>query len=145
MTFDEIKKEIKLEIKTNRKIQLIWYWGIVSMTCVFLLKWFRSRHLKLSESIDFLQGTLPNFFAATGICAALFVYYKLIFRADYHSLTRKLLFSTLFTFFGLIVWEVMQFFMGSPMDIYDMLMTAAGCTVTAGFIIILHREKKPSF
>lgn len=139
MTFDETKKEIQLELKTNKKLKLIWYWALVSMICVFILKWFRAKHMNLPESIDFLQGTLPNFFAATGFCAGLFVYYKLIFRVD-TSFTKKLIFSTLFTFFGLVIWEVVQYFMGSPMDIYDMLMTTLGCSATAGFIIALHTK-----
>ncbi|WP_347216148.1 hypothetical protein [Chryseobacterium sp.] len=141
MTFDEIKKEIKLEIKTDKKVKAIWYWGLFSMIGVFLLKWIRAQHMNLSEIQDFLQGTLPNFFAATGICASIFIFYKLLFRAD-TPFSKKLIFSTLFTFFGLVLWEVIQFFMGSPMDIYDMLMTALGCAMTAGFILIIYSEKR---
>lgn len=140
MTFEEIKKEIKLEIKTDKKVKAIWYWGLFSMIGVFILKWIRARHMNLSEVQDFLQGTLPNFFAATGICASVFIFYKLFFRVDASS-SKKLIFSTLFTFFGLILWEVVQYFMGSPMDIYDMLMTTLGCILTAGFILILYSEK----
>lgn len=140
MTFNEIKKEIQLEIKTNRKTKLIWYWGLISMILVFALKWIRARHMKLSETLDFLQGTLPNFFAATGICAGTFIFYKLIFRVD-HSFWLKLIFSVSFTFFGLIFWEVIQYFMGSPMDIYDIMMTTIGCILTVGFIMTLYSEK----
>lgn len=140
MTFNEIKKEIKLEIKTDKKVKAIWYWGLFSMIGVFLLKWIRARHMHLSETQDFLQGTLPNFFAATGICACLFIFYRLIFRT-HASFKKKLLFATLFTFFGLILWEVIQYFMGSPMDIYDILMTTLGCILTAGFILFLYSER----
>ncbi|SHE47204.1 hypothetical protein SAMN05443633_101309 [Chryseobacterium arachidis] len=137
MTFDEIKKETQLEIKTNPKTRLIWYWGLASLISVFILKWIRAQHMHLSEPADFLQGTLPNFFAATGICAAVFVYHKLIFRVD-KPFTEKLIFATLFTLFGLILWEVIQYFMGSPMDIYDIMMTIFGCGITGGFIYILY-------
>ncbi|CEJ71061.1 hypothetical protein [Chryseobacterium oranimense] len=140
MTFNEIKKEIQLEIKTNKKVRSIWYWGLFSMTAVFVLKWIRARHMNLSGVQDFLQGTLPNFFAATGICASLFIFYKLIFFTD-TSFTKKLAFSTLFTFFGLAAWEVIQYYMGSPMDIYDILMTISGCVMTAGFIMIVHSDR----
>lgn len=140
MTFNEIKKEIKFEIKTDKKVKAIWYWGLFSMIGVFILKWIRAKHMHLSEVQDFLQGTLPNFFAATGICASIFVFYKLLFRTDTSS-SKKLIFAILFTFFGLIFWEVIQFLMGSPMDIYDVLMTALGCILTAGFIKFLYSEK----
>ncbi|SIS79016.1 hypothetical protein SAMN05421786_102109 [Chryseobacterium ureilyticum] len=139
MTFNEIKKEIKFDIKTDKKVKAIWYWGLFSMTGVFILKWIRARHMHLSETQDFLQGTLPNFFAATGIFASVFIFYKLLFRTDASS-SKKLIFSTLFTFFGLILWEVIQYFMGSPMDIYDVLMTILGCILTGGFIQILYSE-----
>ncbi len=93
MAFNEIKNEIRSNIKTDRKLKLIWYWGIISMLAVFILKWFRAKHLQLSPAIDFLQGTLPNFFAATGFCAVFFIYYKLIFQTD-SSFNKKLMFST---------------------------------------------------
>ncbi|OCA69922.1 hypothetical protein BBH99_03810 [Chryseobacterium contaminans] len=44
-------------------------------------------------------------------------------------------------FVGLVFWEVIQYFMGSPMDIYDILMTASGCILTAVFILTLYSEK----
>ena len=138
MAFNEIKNEIRSGIKTDRKLRLIWYWGIISMSAVFVLKWFRARHLQLSPTVDFLQGTLPNFFAATGFCAVFFIYYKLIFQTD-NSFNKKLMFSTLFTFAGLIIWEIIQYFMGSPMDFYDIVMTTIGCILTAGFIQQLYR------
>lgn len=98
MTFDEIKKEIKLEIKTDKKIKAIWYWGLFSMIGVFILKWIRAKHMHLSEVQDFLQGTLPNFFAATGICASIFVFYKLLFRTDASSSKKINLFNIIYFF-----------------------------------------------
>jgi hypothetical protein len=143
MTFNEIKREIKFNIKNDQKLRLIWYWGLISITSVFALKYFRSQHLILSPEIDFLQGTLPNLFAATAFCAIFFIYYKLIFRID-SSFNKRLILSTLFTFLGLIIWEVIQYFMGSRIDFYDILMTAIGCILTATFIKFVFSNIKPT-
>ncbi|UFH31414.1 hypothetical protein LNP04_15780 [Chryseobacterium sp. C-71] len=142
MTFNEIKHEIKVNIKNDLKLRLIWYWGLISIILIFGLKYFRSKHLILSPEINFLQGTLPNLFAATAFCAIFFIYYKLIFRID-SSFNKKLIFSTLLTFLGLVIWEIIQYFMGSRIDFYDILMTTIGCILTAAFIKLVFMIKSP--
>lgn len=79
MSFAEIKDEIKLQIRHDKKYKYVWSWALVSIICVFALKWFRYRHFELSPTVDFLQGVLPNFFAATTF-TGIFFYYKLIYR-----------------------------------------------------------------
>lgn len=48
------------------------------------------------------------------------------------------MFSFLFSFLGLTLWEFIQYFMGYPIDYFDILMTAIGNAFT---IIILAQLK----
>jgi len=46
-----------------------------------------------------------------------------------------------FTFLGLTIWEYAQYFMGFPVDNYDILMSLIGCVLTAGIIWFLGKRK----
>ncbi|MBD8084586.1 hypothetical protein [Chryseobacterium caseinilyticum] len=136
MSFAEIKDEIKLQIRHDKKYKYVWSWALVSIICVFALKWFRYRQFELSPTVDFLQGVLPNFFAATTFTAGFFIYYKLIFRTD-NTTDNKLTISSAISFFGLVIWEFIQLMMGSPIDIYDIFTTFLGCLITFIFVKFL--------
>jgi hypothetical protein len=104
----------------------------------------RPLHLHFSEVGVFFIGTLPNFFAATGFCSFFFVYSKLFLenKKFLQSTISRLIFSSIITFIGLAFWEVIQKFLGDPMDFYDILMTGVGCICTYLFILTLYRTDK---
>lgn len=129
----ELIKSIKNENSKNKNSRLISIWGLVSFGfCFFIRAVIRPRQYHFTGILDFLQGTLPNFFAATGICAIAFLNYKLFFGTveQIPSTNKKLVFGFLFSFIGLTLWEIIQYFMGYPIDYYDIIMTALGSIFT---------------
>ncbi len=133
-------KDLNQSIKQDSKGKTISFFGLLSFLSVMLIRAvIRPSHFHLPPVGMFLQGTLPNFFAATGFCALAFLYHKLFFGANSNvSLAKKLLFATLFSLIGLALWEIIQYFLGFPIDYYDLLMTAAGNLVMGVFIVIMY-------
>ncbi len=140
MSFKNFRYELKKEIAEKPKLKILIYWVFISALGITIIKTIiRPKHLLLSETFDFLQGTLPNFFAGAMFCALAFVYYS-AFYINENSILRRLIFAFLFSFLGLTIWEYIQYFMGYPFDYYDILMTAFGNLLTV-IIIILIRIK----
>ena len=133
--------------KSNRKDpkhRIISLWAGLSIVSVILIqRIIRPSHFKLSAFENFLQGTLPNFFSATGLCAIAFLYYKLFVCSEHtkNELLKRLIFASFFAFIGLTLWELIQYFIGFPVDYADILMTAIGCIVTSIFIVIIYKFK----
>lgn len=81
--------------------------------------------------LNFILGVLPNFLAASGLS---FLFYHL---AAGQSSLKKIRFGWIatMTFFGLALWEFVQFTLwGYPVDFYDLAATVTGCVLS----IILH-------
>jgi hypothetical protein len=134
-----IKTYLRSNITKDKRYRPMALWVFFSMIGVIAIKEvIRPMHLHLSPIGIFLQGTLPNFFAATGFCALGFLYYKIFFKGD-PCLSKKLLFAFLFSFIGLTLWEYIQYFMGYPVDYYDILMSAIGSAITVIFIWLIYQ------
>lgn len=137
MSFLNVRYELRKEISEKPKQKVLLYWLLLSAFGIAIIKTIvRPRHLHLSETFEFLQGTLPNFFAGAIFCVLGFVYYS-AFQTYTFSIRRRLLFAFLFSFLGLVSWEYIQYFMGYPIDYYDILMTALGSLLTIIIILIL--------
>ncbi|MCB9249226.1 MAG: hypothetical protein H6613_12135 [Ignavibacteriales bacterium] len=119
------------------KLKILLFWFLFSVLGVIIIKSIiRPKHLQLSESFEFLQGTLPNFFASAMIFVLAFVYYGAFYR-NKNVVHRRIIFAFLFSFLGLTLWEYVQFFMGYPIDYFDILMTAIGNIFTIVIILLL--------
>jgi TRAP-type C4-dicarboxylate transport system permease small subunit len=129
----------KKQPKTEKLIHVILcIYTLLSILAVCFIKLYvRRQHFELNTTLDYLQGTLPNFFAATGICGVVFFYANLLSKTGTYK--RKLLYAFVFTFVGLTSWEYIQYFMGYPIDYHDILMSFIGCIITVGFVLILKR------
>jgi len=129
----------KEQSKTGKRIHtILGIYILLSFLAVSLIKTYvRSQHFELNATLEYLQGTLPNFFAATGICGLMFFYTNLL--SEKGTYKRKLLYAFGFTFIGLTSWEYIQYLMGYPIDYNDILMSFIGCIITIGFILILKR------
>ena len=127
----------KKQSKTEKLINIILcIYVLVSFLAISVIKTYvRDQHFELSVTLDYLQGTLPNFFAATGICGLIFYYANLLSKTGTYK--RKLLYAAIFTFAGLTSWEYIQYFMGYPIDYNDILMSFIGCIITVGFVLVL--------
>ncbi|RXP64656.1 hypothetical protein EC396_01405 [Lutibacter sp. HS1-25] len=137
MNFNNIKYQLAKERKEKPRMRILSYWAIVSFLGIVIIKTIiRPKNLHLSGTFDFLQGTLPNFFAGSGFCVIAFVYFRAFYIHE-NSLTKRLLFAFLFSFLGLTLWEFIQFFMGYPIDFYDILMTAMGNLLTIIIVVLL--------
>lgn len=136
MNLREIILATRKEIKENSQYKSILYWTLCSFIGVMAIKTIRFKHLHLSPIANFLQGTLPNFFAGTGICSLIFIYYR-TFQPKKNNLTERIFFSGIFSFAGLTLWEIIQWFMGYSIDIFDIGMTALGCILTSVFIFLV--------
>ena len=130
----------KKQSKTEKLIHIILcIYVLFSFLAVSVIKTYvRDQHFELSVTLDYLQGTLPNFFAATGICGLVFFYTNLLSKTSTYK--RKLLYAAIFTFAGLTSWEYIQYFMGYPIDYNDILMSFIGCIITIGFVLILRKN-----
>ena len=131
--FEIHKKQSKTEKQTH--IILCIYVLLSFLAVSFIKLYVRNQHFELNVTLDYLQGTLPNFFAATGICGLIFLYANLLSKKGTYK--RNLLFASVFTFAGLTSWEYIQYFMGYPIDYHDILMSFIGCIITIGFVLIL--------
>ena len=130
---------------SDKHISVIGIWEVASFAAIIAIKGIiRPMHLPFSEVGVFLIGTLPNFFAATGIFSCIFVYSKLLSEKHkyFQSTISRLNFSSIITFSGLSLWEVIQTFLGSNIDIYDILMSGIGCFCTYLFILTICRNDK---
>lgn len=126
--------------RSKRKESLILsLYSLFSMLAVSFIKvYLRPKKVFSNDPLfDYLQGTLPNFFAATGICSLIFFYLNM-----FSGLKRDkcILFAVSFTFIGLSLWEFIQYTMGYPMDLNDILMTALGCILTVIFIKLINGQ-----
>ena len=130
----------KEQPKTKKLTHLILcIYSLLSFLAVSFIKLYvRRQNFELSITLDYLQGTLPNFFAATGICSLIFIYIVLLSKTDTYK--RKLLYAAIFTFAGLTSWEYIQYFIGYPVDYHDILMSFIGCIITVGFVFILRKN-----
>ncbi|MCB0746519.1 MAG: hypothetical protein KDC52_20250 [Ignavibacteriae bacterium] len=137
MNFQNIRYELKKEMTEKPKLKILLFWFLFSVLGVIIIKSIiRPKHLQLSESFEFLQGTLPNFFASAMIFVLAFVYYGAFYR-NKNVVHRRIIFAFLFSFLGLTLWEYVQFFMGYPIDYFDILMTAIGNIFTIVIILLL--------
>lgn len=137
MNFTNIKYEIDKERNEKPKIKLLLYWALISFLSIIAIKGIlRPKHLDISDTFNFLLGTLPNFFAGSGLFVISFIYFK-AFYPNENSLKIRLFVAFLISFLGLTLWEVLQYFMGFSIDYYDILMTAFGNLVTISIIFSL--------
>ena len=139
---EKLFETLNKQSKTEKIIHIILcIYILLSFLFVSFVKFYiRNQHLELNATLDYLQGTLPNFFAATGICGLIFFYANLLNKTSTYK--RKLLYAFVFTFAGLTSWEYIQYFMGYPIDYNDILMSFIGCIITIGFISILKKTIK---
>jgi len=102
----------------------------------------RPRHFHLNAPGVFLQGTLPNFFAATTI--APFTFLLMVTVAGTGAQLNKLnAYACTFTFFGLTAWELVLHYYGRrPIDVYDILMSAIGGVLMFFFIKAVSKDWK---
>ncbi|GEM_PF-4967162 len=116
---------------------------IVSMGLVMMIRYIRSLRLSLSDWELFLQGTLPNFFAATGLWGVIFMWYKkFAVVKGFYTLRNTLMVTFLIVFSGLCAWEVMQLYIAdAPMDVYDIMMSFIGCVLMSGLSIGMYRDE----
>lgn len=137
MSLQKVRYELKKEITENPRLKILAYWIFISALGITIIKTIiRPRHMPLSETMDFLIGTLPNFFAGSMFFALAFVYYRAIFKNENLKLNR-FIFAFLFSFAGLTFWEYIQYFMGFPIDYLDILMTGVGNLFTIIIILFL--------
>ena len=140
MNFKNIKYEIDKERKEKPKMRVLSYWAILSFFGVIIIKTIiRPKHLHLSDTFDFLQGTLPNLFAGSGLFVITFVYFRALYNNE-NSIMKRISFAFAFSFFGLTLWELIQYFMGFPIDYFDILMTGIGNLLSI-FLVYLLRIK----
>ncbi len=142
MKFIDRIRNLNPSLRNDRKSMVISVFGLVSFLCVVLIqRVIRPQHIQLSGIEMFLQGTLPNFFAATGICSISFLYMAIVFNEgkSNNSYKKRLAIAVFFTFLGLTLWEIIQKFMDCPIDYGDIIMTAAGCLLAALFIWMVHK------
>lgn len=146
MNFRDIKYEVDKERKENPKLKILIYWAFLCFLGITLIKTvIRPKHYHLSETLDFLQGTLPNFFAGAIFYVLAFIYFRAFFRNE-SSLIRRHIFAFLFSFLGLTLWECIQFLMGFPIDYFDIIMTAIGNLFTIiiiSFLRLKHQNSGP--
>ncbi|BDX39103.1 hypothetical protein CYCD_24580 [Tenuifilaceae bacterium CYCD] len=135
MKFRDAVVCVNEDVQSNSGMKAISIWSVVSFLMVIAIKTSRGQPFHLSPMFSFMQGTLPNFFAATGITSWAFMYYR-IFPFSSSRLLPRILLASLFAFAGLTLWEVVQYFMGYAMDINDIAMTAVGCILTSVFIYL---------
>ena len=81
---EQSKKEKQMQI-------ILLIYCVVSFIGIALIKYFRTLHLELTPTMDFLQGTLPNFFAATllGSCLFNFINHRGFLKLPWHRVLRK--------------------------------------------------------
>ncbi|MFA5555150.1 MAG: hypothetical protein WDA68_11445 [Phycisphaerae bacterium] len=137
MNFQNIRYEIDKERNEKPNLKVLIYWAIISLLGIIIIRIFiRPKRYHLSETFDFLQGTLPNFFAGAIFCVLAFVYYRAFF-GNKNSIIGRLTFAFLFSFLGLTLWEYIQYLMGYPIDLFDIIMTGIGNMFTIIIILLL--------
>lgn len=137
MNFQSVRYELKKEIAEKPKLKILLYWFFFSVFGVIIIKTvIRPKHIQLSESFDFLQGILPNFFAGAMLCVLAFIYSSTFYRVK-NAMWQRLIIASLISFLGLTLWEYLQYFMGYPIDYFDILMTAFGNLLTVIIVLAL--------
>ncbi|MFI1770183.1 hypothetical protein [Thalassobellus citreus] len=118
-------------------MRILEYWAILSFLGIIIIKTIiRPKHFYISDTFDFLQGTLPNFFAGSGLFVLAFVFFRAFF-TNQNSIIKRVIFAFTFSFLGLTIWEFTQFFMGFPIDYYDILMTAIGNSFSIIIVLLI--------
>lgn len=118
MLLPEIKGGLTEHLRQDRSGRYIMICGVGSFMLIIVIKGIlRLLSLRLSDAGNFLMGTLPNFFAATGICAYIFLYTELFVRnkVKFGVPIKCLNFSASVTLGILILWESIQRLLGDPM------------------------------
>ena len=68
MNFKNIKYEIDKERQEKPKIKILSYWAMLSFLGIIFIKTvITPKHLQMSVTLQFLKGTLPNFFVCLRI------------------------------------------------------------------------------
>lgn len=136
MFLKNIHRQIAKERQEKPLMKFIMFWGITSLVIISVIKTvLRPRHYHFSEIFDFLLDTLPNFFAGAAIFVFGFLFYIAIFKNNY-TVLRRFLFSSVFSFCSLTIWEIIQYFMGYPIDVFDIIMTVAGIITSIAVTLI---------
>lgn len=118
-------------------MKILLYWAMLSFLGVIIIKTIiRPNHFQLSNTFNFLQETLPNFFAGSGVFVIAFVYYK-AFYINKNSITKRIIVAFASSFLGLTTWEFIPYYMGFSIDYYDVLMTGLGNLVSILIIVLL--------
>lgn len=138
MNFQDIRNEIDKERKEKPKLRILTYWALFSFFGIAIIKMvIRPKHYHLSETLTFLQGTLPNFFAGAIFFVLAFLNYRFL-HINKESFLSRLIFAFLFSFLGLTLWEYLQYLIWRyPIDYFDILMTAIGNIITIILIFLL--------
>lgn len=118
---------------TNRILSL---YCLICMLAIILIKdYIRPKHLKFSETGIFLQGTLPNFFAAFGLTTLVYIISKFLDKRLTSQSIASLFFASATTFLGLFIWEFVRYYFGKMnFDFEDIFMTFLGCALA--FLLI---------
>ena len=129
--------KVRQYIRSNKELRIISNLGIVSILFIILIKGIiRPMHIHFSIVGTILQGVLPNFFAASGFSAFLFIQisFFLFTKSSRNVIPKSLLSALILPFLVLVSWEYIQFFIWQcPIDYLDILASALG----SGLIIIL--------
>lgn len=99
-----------------------------------------------SSAFKFLLGIAPNFGAVLAILFGIEIYYTILIKKMkvINCSTKEFGLIALVTCFGLVLWELLQFlFWNYPMDVYDLLATAAGILFSGFLFLITDQEKLP--
>lgn len=105
--------------------------GMLAFTGVIVVQvWIRPELGTKNQSLSFLCGILPNFFAGIGISVSLFVRLFKSYPNKQFSLYTMALISCLLAIVGLSMWEVAQIVAGRRFDLYDIMATIAGAACT---------------
>lgn len=85
MNFRNIRYEIVKERKEKPKLKILIYWAFLSALGIVLIRiYIRPQHCHLSDTFDFLQGTLPNFFADAMFYVLAFIYFRAFLEMRVH-------------------------------------------------------------
>lgn len=138
------KKKVEKVINADKaKYIFLTVWELLLMGCVVGIQYFlRSKEIRYSVTQTFLLGTLPSLFGAAAFVSVLFIYHKIYTTiTGTYKFKRTFIFSFSFTFIGFLLWEIIR--MGLyPFDIYDIVMTFVGCTISTILILVLFNNDR---
>lgn len=105
--------------------------GFLAFIGVILVQRFiRPNLTAANESIKFILGIFPNFFAGIGMTIALFIYQHNRFKQFGLSQYQTVLASTFVSITGLWLWEYAQTFTKKEFDWHDVLASIAGSLIS---------------